>query len=404
MLLTCLRCTRIFGADLTSTWDIAYRALCDPETASKSETLRAFLTANENTQILSRPWKPFPDPSAQEKSKFESKTAPISVTPSPNGHYNLDEIKEDSLWLSKEAQISEYTAMQLVAQEWQSRPTVQLLSGLTEEEALSVQEAAGIANLGASTFAPNSSILATPLASRVTQFDTQDQRRLRIIEIYHSTCASIIRISQLLVSWASVSQLRSQTIYGNDYYTVCAGWLQELGHAVTAAQGGGNTANSGAKALDECRQAAQQRCSSLEGGYGWNVSESIIEAASERWVVAQTTELLHILHLALAHADVNIKGFVPAATIEDWLKFFLQCGFFREFPAVRLQSCFECATSTNIHSDHSPSGAAHPYHPIVHLARGPHDPQGRLDHQRPRFRQLQELGPIIIHSERRGGD
>jgi hypothetical protein len=142
------------SANIDSTWDIAYRALCDPETASKSEPLRAFLTSGENTQILSRPWKPFPDPSSQEKSKFESKTAPISVAPSPNAPYNLDEIKEDSLWLSKEAQISEYAALQLVAQEWQSRPVIQLLSGLTEEEALSVQDAAGITNMGASTFAP----------------------------------------------------------------------------------------------------------------------------------------------------------------------------------------------------------------------------------------------------------
>jgi nuclear pore complex protein Nup188 len=318
---------RVCGADTNRTWDIAYRALCDPETASKSETLRAFLTASENTQILSRPWKPFPDPSPQEKSKFESKTAPISVTPSSNGHYSLDEIKEDSLWLSNEAQISEYAALKLVAQEWQSRPTVQLLSGLTEEEALSVQDAAGIANLGASTFAPNSSILTTPLAAKVTQFDTQDQRRLRIIDVYHSTCASIIRISQLLVSWGSVSQLRSQTIYGNEYHTIGAGWIEELGQTIAATQGG-------PKALDECRQAAQKRCTSLEGGYAWNIAESIVEAASERWVVAQTTELLHLLHLALAHADINIKGFVPAATIEEWLKFFLQSGFFREFPAV----------------------------------------------------------------------
>jgi nuclear pore complex protein Nup188 len=320
----------------TRTWDIAYRALCDPETASQSDALRAFLTAPENTQILTRPWAPFADPSQQEKSKFESKTAPISVTPSSNGHYSLDEIKEDSLWLSKEAQISEYAALQLVAQEWQSRPTTQLLSGLTEEEAISVQEAAGVANLGASTFAPNSSILSTPHSAKVTQFDTQDQRRLRIIEIYHSTCASIIRISQLLVSWGSVSQLRSQTIYGSDYHAVGAGWIEEHGQRIAAAQSRGVATAPGTNALDECLQAAQRRCAALEGGYEWNVSESIMEAASERWVVAQTTEFLHILHLALAHADINTKGFVSAATVGDWLKFFMQRGFFREFPIVSI--------------------------------------------------------------------
>ncbi|KAL1655439.1 hypothetical protein SLS61_001903 [Didymella pomorum] len=317
------------GEQQLVTWDIAYRALCEPETASRSEALRDFLNAKENIEILSRPWKPFADPSQQEKSKFESKTAPISVTPAHSSNYNLNEIKEDGLWLSKEAQISEYAALQLVAQEWQSRPTVQLLSGLTEEEALSVQDAAGLANFGASTFVPNSSILQTPLASTSLQFDTQDQRRLRIIEIYHSTCAAILRISQLLISWGVAPQLRSQTIYGNDYHTVGAGWIEELGQTIATAQSSGP-----ATALDQCLQAVKKRCEALESGYSWTVAESIIEAASEKWVVAQTVELLHLLHLAHVHADVVIKGFVPAATIEDWLTTFGSRGFFVQFPCI----------------------------------------------------------------------
>jgi len=328
----CSECA--WNANSTSTWDIAYRALCDPETASKSEPLRAFLTAHDNTQTLSRPWKPFREPSAQEKAKFESKTAPISVTPTPNGHYSIDEIKDDSVWLSKEAHISEYAALLLVVQEWQSRPTVQLLSGLTEEEALSVQEAAGIKNLGASTFNPNSSILSSPLAAKVTHFDTQEQRRLRILDIYHSACASILRISQLLLSWGSVSQLRTQTIYGSDYHTVGAGWIEELGQALAKAQADNSSGQSGAPALDACLQAVQRRCELLQNGYTWDVAESILEQAAERWLVAQTMELQHILHLTLVHADVLAKGFVPATTMMNWLNFFLQCGFFQHFPTV----------------------------------------------------------------------
>ncbi|KAH7555534.1 hypothetical protein BM1_07157 [Bipolaris maydis] len=318
------------GEQQLVTWDVAYRALCDPATASKSDALRAFLSTKENIDTLTHPWRPFPDPSSQEKSKFESKTAPISVTPAQSDHYDVEEIKEDSLWLAKEAQISEYAALQLVVQEWQGRPAAQLLSGLTEEEALSVQDAAGIANLGASTFVPNSSLLATPLASKTAHLDTKNQRRLHILDIYHSTCASIIRISQLLVSWGCASNLRNQTIYGTEYLSIGAGWIEELGQTIAAAQDG----PSGGKALDECLKAFSKRCDSLDTGYAWNVDDSILEAASEKWVVAQTTELLHILHLALVHADLVAKDFLPAATIEDWLKAFSCRGFFREFPAV----------------------------------------------------------------------
>ncbi|KAL6157865.1 hypothetical protein ACJBU6_03677 [Exserohilum turcicum] len=321
------------GEQQLVTWDVAYRALCDPETASKSDALRAFLTAKENVDTLSHPWTPFADPSSQEKTKFETKTAPISVTPAQSEHYDVEEIKENSLWLSKEAQISEYAALQLVVQEWQGRPAAQLLSGLTEEETLSVQDAAGIANLGASTFVPNSSILATPLASRTAHLDNKNQRRLHILDVYHSACASIIRISQLLVSWGCASSLRNQTIYGTEYLSIGAGWIEELGQTIAAAQDG----PAGGKALDECLKAFTKRCDALDTGYAWNVDDSILEAASEKWVVAQTTELLHILHLALVHADLVAKDFLPAATIEDWLKAFSFRGFFREFPAVTVR-------------------------------------------------------------------
>ncbi|CBX98845.1 similar to nucleoporin (Nup184) [Plenodomus lingam JN3] len=321
------------GEQQLVTWDIAYRALCDPETASRSDALRAFLTSPANVETLSRPWKPFPDPSTQEKNQFDSKTAPINVTPAPNAHYDIEEIKRDSLWLSKEAQISEYAALQIVVQEWQGRSATQLLSGLTEEEALSVQDAAGMANLGASTFMPNSSILTRPLASRNNELKADHLRQLRIIATYHSTCASIIRVSQLLVSWGSASQLRSHTSYGNNYMSVGAGWIEELGQAVATRQNGAST-DSGAKALDECLKAVVKRADSLDSGCDFAVDPSIWETVSEYWVVAQTTELLHLLHLAFVHADLIVKGFVPAVTVEDWLTAFAGRGFFRDFPVV----------------------------------------------------------------------
>lgn len=322
------------SANRYRSWDIAYSALCDPDTASKSATLRNFLTAEENLEILSRPWKPFPDPSTQEKNKFDSKTAPISVTPSKNGHYNIEEIKEDSLWLSKEARISEYAALRLVMQEWQSRPAIQLLSGLTEEEALSVQEAAGLANLGASTFIPNSSILATPSTLALqsdAQFESSDQRRLRIIDIYHSTCACILRVSQLLISWGCAKNLRNEKIYSKDY-RVCQDWLEQLGQAIAVKQNRKDTTS--ATALDQCAAAVKARLESLDNGYQWTVPDSIQEAASMKWATAQTVELVHLLHTALVHADLVTERYIPGNTIEEWFTCFAVRGFLRDFPVV----------------------------------------------------------------------
>jgi len=321
-------------ANAASSWDVAYNALCDPDTAAKSIPLKTFLTAEENLEVLSRPWKPFPSPSPQEKSRFDAKTAPISVTPGQTQSYNIDEIKTDSLWLAKEAAISEYEALRLVVHEWQSRPTIQLLSGLTEEEALSVQEAAGFSSLGASTFVPNSSILANPSVLGVqsdTQFDSSDHRRLRIIDIYHSTCVSILRISQLLMAWGCARDLRTKTAYGRDY-RVCEDWLEMLGQAIAAKQNTKAATPSNPIALNACIGAVKAKLETLDGGYNWDVSESVHEAAYTKWLNGQTAELVHILHIALVHADLVAKGYLPAATIEDWFSTIAEPGFFCDFP------------------------------------------------------------------------
>jgi nuclear pore complex protein Nup188 len=298
-------------------WDLIYSALCDPKTAASSAPLRTFLTADENLEILSQPWKPFPDPSAQEKAKFEAKTAPISVTPTPNGHYNIEDIKADSLWLSQQAHISEYAALRLVMIEWQARPNIQLLSGLTQEEAQSVQEAAGLSNLGASTFVSNSSILSAPSGLALqsdAQFESSDQRRLRIIGIYHTSRVSILRVSQLLVTWGAAEGLRNDR---GDDYRVCQDWLEKLGQTIATKQ----SQNSGSSALDNCIRAVDTRLESLDNGYTWAVSESVLEAATEKWMTGQITEIVHILHIAIVHADLFTIKFVPSFTIEQWFTF-----------------------------------------------------------------------------------
>lgn len=318
------------------TWEIAYNALCDPQTAAKSQSLRQFLSSEENVAILSSPWTPFPKPSAQEKSRFESATAPISITPTESEHYNLSEIKEDSLWLSKETQISEYAALRLAVQEWQTRPTVQLLSGLTEEEVLSVKEAAGINNLGASTFAPNLSILKQPTTlgeQTAAQFDSQDQRRLRLIGIYFSTCSSILRVSQMLVAWGTAADLRTTKHEYPADYRVCDDEFEQLGQTISRKQNNKAGTQSNAPALDRCIQALSQRLEAINNGCIWDVPESIQDDVIAQWTLSQTTQLLHILHLTLFHADINAKGILPSSSVDLWFHTLAEVSFFTDFPA-----------------------------------------------------------------------
>ncbi|KAF2709998.1 hypothetical protein K504DRAFT_404782 [Pleomassaria siparia CBS 279.74] len=316
------------GEQQLVSWDHVYNALCDPESASQSKPLKDFLTLEENIHILGQPWKPFDEPSAPEKSRYETKTAPISITPSPNGHYNLDEIKADSLWLSQQAQISEYQALRLVMVEWQSRPSIQLLSGLTKEETLSVKDAAGLSNLGASTFVPNSSILSAPSGLALqsdAEFESSDQRRLRIISIYHSNCVSILRVSQLLLTWAAAGNLRTTC---GDGYRVADEWLELLGRTVNERQSRSLPNKSESEALNYCVRAVDSRLESLDNGYTWDITETILEAATETWITGRVTEIVHIMHIAIVHADVYTEKFLPATTIEQWLTSMSNRNFF----------------------------------------------------------------------------
>lgn len=321
------------NANNARSWEAAYVALCDPETASKSAALLGFLRDPANVEILSKPWQPFPPASQSERNKFEGKVAPINVTPNSEAGYSISEIKDDSLWLSKLANISEFAALRLVLLEWQNRPTVQLLSGLTEEEALSVHDAAGLANLGASTFIPNASIVTAPSGTPDSQFDNADQRKLRILGTYLSTRISILRTSQLLVAWGAAPRLRDS--YGPDY-RVCGDWFEELGKEIATKQRG--TAGD-SEALDQCIQAADARWNTMEDGLTWEVPEAIQDATVELWLTAHVTESIHLLHLAILHTDLLTEKFPTAQTVERWFTTMSGKNFFHNLTLVSSDHC-----------------------------------------------------------------
>ncbi|KAF2746310.1 hypothetical protein M011DRAFT_425644 [Sporormia fimetaria CBS 119925] len=301
-------------------WETAYIALCDPETATKSSALRDFLRDRDSLSALCAPWQPFPAPSAHERQKFDAKTAPINVATRVGAGYNFDEIKADALWLSKLAHISEYVALQLAMLEWQNRPKVQLLSGLTQEEALSVNDAAGLSSLGASTIIPNSSLITSPSGLADVQFDAEDQRKLRLLRTYTTTRISLLRTSQLLVAWGGAEPLRRT--HGADY-RVCSGWLEDLGKEIAAKQ----CVTEGG-ALEKCIDAVSQRWNAVDNGFAWDVPDTVQESAAALWLTAQVTEIIHLLHISLLHADLYTDTFVKADTVERWFTSLAERDFF----------------------------------------------------------------------------
>ena len=83
--------------------------------------LESFFSDTQVQKLLARPFHPFSFTQSNTKAAFETKTAAINVAPTSNCEYDINKIKEDALWLSKEAQIDEVSALRIIVLEYQSR-------------------------------------------------------------------------------------------------------------------------------------------------------------------------------------------------------------------------------------------------------------------------------------------
>lgn len=118
---------------------------------------------------------------------FEKKTAAIHVTPTPNDKYDINVIKEDALWLSKNAGVNEVAALRVVIIEYQSRSTSQLLGPISNQDVTSLRTAAGAGNTQTSNIIPGLSLTATLDASEIqADFEKLESRRQRIFRTYLS--------------------------------------------------------------------------------------------------------------------------------------------------------------------------------------------------------------------------
>lgn len=91
--------------------------------------LLEFLADPLSKESLTTPFDPFSSAFADRKSQFDKRTSAINVTPNGGtGSYDIKVVKDDSLWLAKEAKIDEVSALRLVVLEHQARSKEQLLS------------------------------------------------------------------------------------------------------------------------------------------------------------------------------------------------------------------------------------------------------------------------------------
>ncbi|KAI9046659.1 hypothetical protein LZ554_009400 [Drepanopeziza brunnea f. sp. 'monogermtubi'] len=187
------------GDELLISWKLLFSAVKDNEALINppSNILKSFLEDEEVLNILVDPFT-IPEPSPQSKNAFDTKTSPINVTPSANTQYNIQEIKEDALWLSNATKIEEVAALRLVVEEYQSRAEAQLLGPFSEEELVSIRDSAG--NNKYSSSIPTALTIRGPDAQDVQKdFDSQQSRRKRIFRQYLSERQYLLKCTEWIL-------------------------------------------------------------------------------------------------------------------------------------------------------------------------------------------------------------
>lgn len=291
------------GAATLIPWTSAYTGLSDLRSASQNSTLESFISDVETRDTLARPLEPFQKASSQTKSLFDSKTAQINISQPPNNDYDLQQLKEDSLWLSKELGIDEISALRCAAVEWLQRPA-DLLLGKVQSKSNGLDFSQSY--LGKSTAAPaDSEDKAGP------DFEDTELRRQRLVKVCLEERSAAVACSALLISLAA-----NNTRSGDE-----TTWVD------TQADGVYRAASGEAGQLSLCIQAVTKLASTLDG------PEHQPSALKERpeltatYYDAVTSDLVNAVRVILAQVFATESAIGPADA-RDWFKLMQTFSFF----------------------------------------------------------------------------
>jgi nuclear pore complex protein Nup188 len=295
----------------------------DEFAVAKPTALDNFFSDSTVLELLAHPFKAFSAPNQQTKSAFETRTSAINVTPSSNTRYDIKEVKEDALWLSKEARIDEVSALRIVIVECQDRPSAQLLGRLSKEEVLSIQEAARINQ--ASTVLLSGNANSGPIED---DFDSQESRRLRILRTHLSERRNIIQCLNIVCQRFFYHGSGAQGNGKGKETAEPVSWLLGVGQNILQKIGDQD------KWIVEALSAIRVTAGNIDGGSGWFQANGGREDIEWDWIKTQIMEIAHTMEVIFQIVDVH-PTLCSSTIVVAWLEAMEQYGFFDQFPTVR---------------------------------------------------------------------
>lgn len=245
--------------------------------------------------------------------------------PSANDRVDINLVKEDSKWLSKNVKLNLVAALRIVIIEFQSRPARYLLGPLSSHDATNLTEAAGLGHgQGASFLADYGAPVASDAEKIFADFESNDARRRRLIDTYFSERRSFAMVADYVYSIKIYDQLPIFTRVSRKLLTFYR--LQTTAPIADEVEG----------SLPAYLEALSDTMATLEPGLQALTDDRLIlaEDVEMEWVFTIMTEAVHTLSVILHLADGNGEEHAPSASVKQWFALAGTYSFFQTFYPV----------------------------------------------------------------------
>ncbi|KAF1815256.1 hypothetical protein P152DRAFT_480315 [Eremomyces bilateralis CBS 781.70] len=308
------------GAQLLS-WKSVYWALTCSGNPLEDTPVQSFLNDPVTYGLLRHAFEPT---MRMERGPFDTKTSAVNVTPGDNALYNIEEIKEDAIWLSEELKIDELAALRLVILEWQGRPQSKLLCGFTEEEVLGIQNAIGAINSASSLISQE---------EQNNESISKERRKVNLLRLYMTERAHLTKVTEFLLHYGVSTIPLQRDFFGYRDPKSATGtdeWIATLGQRLL-----GNLHEEGfthvrmSRFTATCKTWLEVRHHNLDAGQGWLkrwVENGAVELA-ETWAWLQLSEMVAIMQILLVHL-IAWRDICSITMVETWFDFLGSASFF----------------------------------------------------------------------------
>ena len=286
---------------------------------------------------------PFTTFTPQTQSTFESQTSPINIAPNTDGRYDITQLKEDSLWLSRKTGISELAALRIVVLEWQARSTTQLLDAPSGSGEFQPNHTFGDKNEQSSPSAQSSAVRARGASD--PRSEQQGARRLRLLELYLSERQYLSKTTEYVISsslcQSTTGKNKASRTPGDDT------WVEDVGSSILEAWNPeGVQSRTGRNWYVEAVAALELRIQDLERGSQWSQDDDNLSKLDEAWCKTQILEMIHIMQVIVLLSDSS-RTFMRSDAVLAWFRFVGTYGFFDQFETVCERSWSEYGSSAD---------------------------------------------------------